>query len=89
MPRYLIQVSQPAKTAAKRIAASICASGSHFATHASWRHRDGMATGTLVVDADDRRWALGIVPPSLRSGASIFELDTSAANIGQPARLAA
>jgi hypothetical protein len=87
MPRYLIQVSQPAKTAAKRIATSICASGSHFATHACWQQQDGMATGTLVVDVDDRTWALGVVPPSMRSGASIFELST--ANIGQPPRMAA
>lgn len=87
MPRYLIKVSQPAKIAAKRIAASICATGSHFATHASWQEQDGNATGTLVVEADNRRWALGVVPASMRSEASIFEL--SAADFGQPFQIAA
>jgi hypothetical protein len=82
MPRYLIEVSLPVRIAAARIDSSISSIGSHFATHASWRHRNGMATGTLVVDADDRRWALGVVPPNMRSSARIVWLDEPATDIG-------
>lgn len=77
MPRYLIEVSQPAAIAAKRIADSVRTLGSHFATHADWRQEtDGISTGSLVVDANDRRRALGVVPPGLRSDARIFRLES-------------
>jgi hypothetical protein len=79
MARYLIEVSQPDSIAAKRVVRSVHTFGSHFATHADWRHKDGMSTATLVVEADDRRWALGIVPPSMRSGARVFDLGPAVA----------
>jgi hypothetical protein len=74
MPRYLVEVSQPTRIAAKRVKNSIRTIGSHFATRARWQQRNGTATGTLVVEADDRRWALGIVPPSLRPSAQVYQL---------------
>ena len=73
MTQYLIQVSQPAKVAANRIAMSVRTAGSHFATHASWHQHDGVATGTLVVEAGDRQCALRIVPPNMRSSATVVE----------------
>lgn len=74
MGKYLVEVSQPEQVAAKRISRSIRSIGSHFATHADWRHHNGVSTGTMVVEAGDRWGALGVVPPALRSGAKIFEL---------------
>jgi len=82
MPTYLIEVSQPAGVAARRIGSSISSIGSHFATHAHWQQRDGMATGTLVVEADDWRWALGVVPPNMRLIAKIFRLEAPATEAG-------
>lgn len=82
MPKYLIEVSQPANVAAKQIATSVRTIGSHFATHACWHQRNGMATGSLIVDADDRRRALCVVPPNMRPGAKVMQLEASAANAG-------
>lgn len=80
MPKYLIEVSQVLEALAeRRIKQSVRTLGSHFATHAAWSRKDGARTGTLVVEADDRWIALGIVPPSLRSHARIFQLDSAAA----------
>jgi len=75
MPSYLIKVSQPAAVAAKRVEESVRTIGSHFAAHAKWRQKDGVATGTLVVEADDRRWALTVVPPCMRASAHVDELE--------------
>jgi hypothetical protein len=82
MSRYLIRVWQPAEVAAKQVNDSIRTIGSHFATHATWRQQNGMATGTLVVEADDRRWAIGVVPPNMRSSATIFRLDATVPEVG-------
>ena len=75
MARYLIEVSQPEQVAVTRISQSVRAIGSHFATHADWRQQDGVSIGTLVVEADDRYRALGVVPPGMRSSAKIFKLE--------------
>lgn len=82
MPKYLIEVSQPANVAAKQIASSVRAIGSHFATHACWRQQNGMATGSLVVEAADRQWALCVVPPNMRPGAKAVQLEALATNAG-------
>lgn len=74
MHRYLVQVSEPEAIAAKRISHSIGTLGSHFATHADWRRKDGVSTGTLIVEADDRWGALGVIPPAMRRDAQIFQL---------------
>lgn len=79
MPRYLVEVSEPDAIAARRIGRSVSMLGSHFATHADWRRRNGVSTGTLIVDADNGWSALGIVPPAMRSDARIFQLDFVAA----------
>ena len=92
MARYLVEVFQPERVAAKRISQSIQATGSHLSTHAAWRHTDGVAIGTMVVEADDQWRALGIVPPALRSGARISELEpvtTAAAAMAAPLAISA
>jgi hypothetical protein len=75
MPKCLIKVSQPAEVASERIATSIRLIGSHFATHASWQQKNGIATGTMVVEVDDQAWAQSVVLPNMRSCAKIVRLD--------------
>jgi len=82
MAKYLIKVSQPAKAAAKQIAEAVRMIGSHFATHATWQQQNGVATGCLVVEVDDRKWALCVVPPSMRAFAEIVRLDASTTEAG-------
>jgi hypothetical protein len=79
MPLYLVEVSEAQAVAFKKINHSVSTLGSHFATHADWRHQDGISTGTMVVDAFDRWGALGIVPPALRGNARVFPLGAAAA----------
>ena len=74
MSKYLIEVSLAETVAAKRIFQSIRVFGSHFANRADWARAEGILSGTLVVDADDRRSVFNIVPPNMRSSARIFEL---------------
>jgi hypothetical protein len=78
MPRFLVEVSEPQAVASRRINRSVKTLGSHFATHANWRQRDGVAIGTMVVDTADRRGALSIVPPAMRADAQIFQLAAAA-----------
>ena len=78
MTKYIIEVSLPEKVAAKRISQSIRAFGSHFATRADWAHTEVTSSGTLVVDADDRRSIFNVIPPNMRSSARIVELDSEA-----------
>lgn len=79
MARYLVEVSQPVDRAVRRIRATVRAIGSHFATHADWRQRDGRYIGTMVVDVDDWRQALAVVPPAMRGDAHVYELQAMAA----------
>jgi hypothetical protein len=81
MPRYLVEVSEPKAIAAKRISRSVSTLGSHFATHADWRHQNGVSTGTLIVDVDNEWSALGVVPPAMRSDAQIFQLESVSAGV--------
>lgn len=81
MPRYLVEVSEPDAIAAERISRSVSMLGSHFATRADWRHRNGVSTGTLIVDADNEWSALGVVPPAMRADAQIFKLESVVAGV--------
>ena len=76
MTRFLIEVSEQSDTLARqRIKDAVRTMGSHFAARANWIRRNGICTGTLVVEAEDRRGAFGIVPPNMRSHARIFRLE--------------
>jgi hypothetical protein len=55
---------------------SVRTMGSHFVTHADWARKDGVCTGTMIVEADDSRGAIGVVPPSMRSHAHVYQLET-------------
>jgi hypothetical protein len=85
MPQYLVEVSEPQAVASKRISRSVNTLGSHFATHADWRQSDGVSTGTMVVEAENRWRALGVVPPAMRPDAQVFELEAVAARSRPPA----
>ena len=75
MPGFLVEVSQQADALTyKWIDESVRTLGSHFATHADWRRKLGVCTGTMVVEAADKWGAFGIVPPSMRSDAHVFRL---------------
>ncbi len=73
MQKYLVKVALPEAIAAKRIADSVRSIGSHFATHAAWRRKAGVCTGTMLVEAADRWGALGIVPPGMRADTHVFD----------------
>jgi hypothetical protein len=79
MPRFLVEVSQPADRAVRRIRDTVRTVGSHFATHAHWRQRDGRCMGTMVIEADDWRQAVAVVPPAMRGDAHVFQLEAMAA----------
>ena len=85
MPRYLLEVSQPEDVAARRIDQAVRGIGSHFATHADWHRKDGVCTGTMVIEAQDRTRALGVVPPGMRAAARIFQLETVVAPVATAA----
>jgi len=79
MARFLVEVSQPADSAVRRIRDTVRTIGSHFATHADWRQRDGRCIGRMVVDVDGRQQALAVVPPAMRADADVYELQAMAA----------
>ena len=80
MTRFLIEVTQASQTLTeKRIKDAIHTIGSHFATHATWSRQDGKCSGTMIVEANDKWGALGVVPPGMRSDAHIFPLESAGA----------
>jgi hypothetical protein len=79
MPRFLVEVSQPADRAVRRLRGSVRALGSHFATHSDWRQRDGRCIGSMVVEVEDWHQALAVVPPAMRPDAQVYELQAMAA----------
>jgi len=82
MAKYLVEVSEPETIAAERIERSVRTLGSHFVTHADWRQENGVSTGRLIVDADDRWRAFGVVPPA---DAQIFQLESASAGLRRSA----
>lgn len=76
MQRFLVEVTLPEAVAADRIAAAVRSIGSHFATHADWRRRDGVCTGSMIVEAANRWGAFGVVPPGMRAQAHIYRLES-------------
>jgi hypothetical protein len=75
MTRFLIEVAQQSDVLArKRIKDAVRTMGSHFAARANWTRTEAGCTGTLLVETDDKRGALGLVPPNMRSHVRIFQL---------------
>ena len=76
MPRYLIELSHDDEhEACVRALHAIQQYGSHFVTHADWGCRDGVHSGWLVAECDNRAQALGMVPPEMRGEARIAKVE--------------
>jgi len=77
MPRYLIEVAhEPDPAACARVVKVFLTSGSHFLTHADWGCMDGDHRAWIIVDVADKKEAMGIIPPALRSVARIVGLNS-------------
>jgi hypothetical protein len=80
MTHFLIEVAQISdEEAYKQIDDAVHMTGSHFATHADWEHKDGVCTGSMTADLASRQAAFAIVPPNMRAQARITEIDARAA----------
>jgi hypothetical protein len=76
MPKFLIEVPHEADAVACARAVKIfLSSGSHFLTNAEWGCFDGDHHCWMMVDVDDKRDAVGIVPPGFRAQARIVQLN--------------
>jgi hypothetical protein len=75
MPRFLIEVPHEDEHAACIKALDALEKyGSHFVTRADFGCEDGVHSGWLVVDLDNRAEALQIVPPQFRRDARVVQL---------------
>ncbi len=76
MPRFLIEFEHESEAIACAGAVrTLLASGSHLVSHTDWGCKDGVHSGWLIVEVDDRAAARAIVPPALRSRARIVALN--------------
>ena len=76
MARYMIEVSHEAEpVACAKVVRLFLASGSHLLTHADWGCMDGDHRAWIIVDVTDKKEAMAIVPPALRSEARIIGLN--------------
>jgi len=76
MPRYLIEASHDDEYhACQRALDSIVKRGAHFVEYAEWGCKDGVHTGWLIAEVPDRKMARMIVPPELRDGCRVVELN--------------
>jgi hypothetical protein len=76
MPRYLIEVPHDDEYhACQRALTSIVTRGAHFVEHAEWGCKDGVHTGWLIAEVADRKTARMIVPPELRTGCRVVQLN--------------
>ena len=76
MERYIIEVSHDAEPGeCARAVKFFLQSGSHFMTHADWGCLDGVHKAFIVMDADSKEEARGVVPPLFRNRADIVKLN--------------
>ncbi len=74
--RFLIEVPHEASMSACIHAVEVfLTTGSHFLSNADWGCQDGEHKAWMVVEADDRDQARGIVPPAFRAQAKIVQLN--------------
>ena len=75
MSRYLIELSHDDEHAAcVRALHAVQQYGSHLVTHTEWGCRDGVHSGWMIAECDDRAQALGMVPPEMRMEARIVKV---------------
>jgi hypothetical protein len=76
MARFLIECShEPDELTCARVVKLFLASGSHLLTHADWGCMDGDHRAWIIVDVPDKNAAMAIVPPALRTTATIIGLN--------------
>jgi hypothetical protein len=75
MPRFLIEIPHSDRhDYCVRALDAILKLGSHFVTQADFGCDDGVHTGWLVVDVEDREEAQRLVPPEFRADARVVRL---------------
>jgi hypothetical protein len=76
MQRFLIEVPHEGTEAAcARAAELLLRTGSHFLTRADYGCTDGVHKAWIIVEVDSKDQARNVVPPELRSVASIVRLN--------------
>jgi len=76
MPKFLIEVPHEKDVVAcARVVKIFLGSGSHFLANAEWGCHDQDHRCWMTVDVDNRQEALGIVPPGMRKGARVVQLN--------------
>jgi hypothetical protein len=81
MTRYLIEVEHEGTTAScARAIGLFLQTGSHFLANADWGCKDGTHKAWVVIDAEDRDQALGVVPPEYRPKSMVVQLTSFTMN---------
>jgi hypothetical protein len=77
MPRFMIEVPHEAEAiACARAVKILLQTGSHYLTHADWGCRDGVHKAWIVVEAETKEAARGVLPPAYRRAATVTQLNT-------------
>jgi len=75
--RFLIEVPhEGTMVACARAVEVFLRTGSHFLTRADWGCKDGEHKAWMLVEAESKDEARGIVPPPFRSQAKVVQLNT-------------
>lgn len=76
MPKFLIQLAHDSDPwACTRVIETFLQTGSHYLKQADWGCLDGEHTAWMLLDADNKEEARGIVPPPYRAAARIVQLN--------------
>ncbi len=74
--RFLIEVPhEETKVACARAVDVFLRTGSHFLSTADWGCKDGVHKAWMIVEADSKDEARGIVPPAFRAQARVVQLN--------------
>jgi hypothetical protein len=75
MPRFLIETSHTSEhDGCVRALDAVTKHGSHLMTHTEWGCEDGVHSGWLIVDLNDRRAALQLIPPQYRTSSRVVQI---------------
>jgi hypothetical protein len=86
MPKYLIEVPHWGdKVSCQRKAKNFRASGSQFITHADWGCSDGNHKAWMIVEIENKKAALQILPYVYRSRAKVTQIMKFSRNDNQMA----
>ena len=76
MSKFLIEVPHDAdKKSCLQAIRIFMNSGSHFLTHADWGCMDGEHRAWIIIEVDEKRDAINILPPAMRNDAKIVKLN--------------